>query len=101
MSLHSVMQIFIGLSQLKESESLVDDIKQLIYGTELFKNENSINFRNTDVQSNSLTEIKSHALNILRTLVKNTQLGDMVQNYIADCLISAVRCYDGNCWAVS
>lgn len=93
------MKILIGLSQLKESENVGLEIKQTILETELFKDEQGNEFI-SDFKTDSLTVIKSHALNILRTLVKNAQLGDLIQDYISDCLISAVRSYDGISWTV-
>lgn len=50
---------------------------------------------------NKASEIKTHALNILRSLYKHAPLAKMVQEYVADGFIIALNGYDSESWMVS
>lgn len=47
----------------------------------------------------TLSELKTHALNILRALFKHAQLGDLTKNYASQGLIAAIKSYDEKTWA--
>ena len=113
--LYSVMKILLGLAQLKHSENVMTVIKILIHESTIFSQFEEvcdISSRGCKIIINSkkddddkkndvnITEIKTHALNILRALFKHSKLEASVQDYIADGFKVAIRSYDGKSWAV-
>lgn len=100
----SVMKILLGFTQL-ENVNLWERIKQLIYTNSVFSEyENTFEFlryndHSIDRNSIKVTEIKTHALNILRAIFRHAQLAEIVNNYVADGLIAAFKSYDALTWA--
>lgn len=106
---HSVMRILLKLTQLKDDADFATDLKSMLCSETLFSNSDRFHEAEknieksaleTDERSNKITEIKTHALNILRALYKHCQLGDLVQEYVSEGLIAAIKSYDGKSWAV-
>lgn len=86
----------------------LDDIKNILSNETIFTDGEKSQYLNdlnlTEkgcMKLNEITEIKTHALNILRALYRHTSLGELVQDYIADGFIAAFKSYDGKSWAVS
>ncbi|XP_024228458.1 thyroid adenoma-associated protein homolog [Bombus impatiens] len=101
----SVIKILLGLTQLK-SENLWEKVQQLIYSNSVFTHyENSLATLkyNDDCPVNEnivqVTEIKTHALNILRAIFRHSHLAEVVNNYVEDGLIAAFKSYDAATWA--
>ncbi|XP_058805836.1 thyroid adenoma-associated protein homolog [Phymastichus coffea] len=102
---HSVMRILLQLVNIEDdfnlkkaedilfNESVFDDFEKAQSLDDLSKAENN------SVKLNENTEIKTHALNILRALYRHCLLGDLVKEYIADGFIAAFKSYDGQSWA--
>nr|XP_012149021.1 PREDICTED: thyroid adenoma-associated protein homolog [Megachile rotundata] len=101
---HSVMTILLKFTNL-ENINLRDKVRRLIYTNSVFSEyENSLeSLTHTDecVRENAtqVTEIKTHALNILRTIFRNSRLGEVANNYVEDGLIAAIKSYDALTWA--
>lgn len=102
-----MIKILLGLTQLK-SENLWEKVQQLIYSNSVFTHyENSFATLkyNDDCPVNEnivqVTEIKTHALNILRAIFRHSHLAEVVNNYVEDGLIAAFKSYDAATWAVS
>ncbi|XP_076752598.1 thyroid adenoma-associated protein homolog [Xylocopa sonorina] len=96
----SVMKILLGLTQF-ESGNLLEKL-QLMYSNTVFTQyENLLELSKCNMSENSahVTEIKTHALNILRVIFRHSHLAEVVNNYIEDGLIAAIRSYDGSTWA--
>ena len=83
-------------------------VQHLIYSNSVFSHyENSLVTLkyNDDCPVNEniiqVTEIKTHALNILRAIFRHSHLAEVVNNYVEDGLIAAFKSYDAVTWAVS
>ncbi|XP_047346981.1 thyroid adenoma-associated protein homolog isoform X3 [Vespa velutina] len=106
-ALHSVMKILLGFTELEDNVNVWKDIKRVVYEKTIFSEfENFIDLSRTDINESScednkiqVTEIKTHALNILRALFRHSPLGDSVKTFIADGVIAAFKNYDGKSWA--
>lgn len=105
---HSVMKILLSLTQVDDETELTAQATNLISNNFLSSNEiidddQQKSIINTSNQHNqvTLTEVKTHALNILRALFKHAQLGELARAYAADGLIAAIKSYDEKTWAVS
>ncbi|XP_035729863.1 thyroid adenoma-associated protein-like isoform X2 [Vespa mandarinia] len=106
-ALHSVMKILLGFTELEDNINVWKDIKRVVYEKTIFSEfENFIDLSRTDINESScednkiqVTEIKTHALNILRALFRHSPLGDSVKTFIADGVIAAFKNYDGKSWA--
>lgn len=106
---HSVMKILLQFTKLESAFSLWQQVKCIVYRDTIFSEYEYLT--DSIIQDKSehpyekikldVTEIKTHSMNILRTLFRHSQLGDMVKDYIADGLITAFKNYDSNTWAVS
>ncbi|XP_053978805.1 thyroid adenoma-associated protein [Hylaeus volcanicus] len=100
----SVMKILLGFTEL-QNINLWKEIKELMYRDSAFlEYENtfeSLRFNNDHcINKNSIqvTEIKTHALNILRAIFRHSQLAEIVNNYVEDGLIAAFKSYDALTW---
>ncbi|XP_017883798.1 thyroid adenoma-associated protein homolog [Ceratina calcarata] len=94
----SVMKILLGFTQLNDDENVLEKVQQLIYSNSAFAQyENLIN--STNENNFQITEIKTHALNILRAIFRHSHLAEVVNNYVEDGLIAAFRSYDAPSWA--
>lgn len=100
------MKILLGLTLL-EGVDLQKKAKRLIYSNSVFADFESLLVspkQNNDLSaiesSAQVTEIKTHALNILRAIFRHSQLGEVVNNYVEDGIIAAFRSYDALTWAV-
>ncbi|CAL7943054.1 unnamed protein product [Xylocopa violacea] len=96
----SVMKILLGLTQF-ESGNLLEKL-QLMYSSTVFTQyENLLELSKCNISENNahVTEIKTHALNILRVIFRHSHLAEVVNNYVEDGLIAAIRSYDGSTWA--
>ncbi|KAI4501053.1 hypothetical protein M0802_003856 [Mischocyttarus mexicanus] len=106
-ALYSVMKILLGFTELEDNVNIWSDIKRVVYDKTIFSEfENLIDLSRTDINESltednkiQVTEIKTHALNILRALFRHSQLGDLIKTFIADGLIAAFKNYDGKSWA--
>ncbi|XP_043666118.1 thyroid adenoma-associated protein [Vespula pensylvanica] len=106
-ALHSVMKILLGFTELEDNVNVWKDIKRVVYEKTIFSEfENFIDLSRTDINESlcednkiQVTEIKIHALNILRALFRHSPLGDSVKIFIADGVIAAFKNYDGKSWA--
>ncbi|XP_076629490.1 thyroid adenoma-associated protein homolog isoform X1 [Colletes latitarsis] len=101
----SVMKILLGFTQL-ENVNPWKKIKTLMYTESVFSEyENTFESIQYDtdhcIDGNSIqvTEIKTHALNILRAIFRHSHLAEIVNNYVADGLIAAFKSYDALTWA--
>ncbi|XP_031835838.1 thyroid adenoma-associated protein homolog [Nomia melanderi] len=102
----SVMKILLGFTQL-EGGDLWKTIKTLLYTDTVFSEyEDTFESLTTDDDghhaegsSTKVTEIKTHALNILRAIFRHSGLAEVVNNYVADGLIAAFKSYDALTWA--
>ena len=106
---HSVMKLLLGFTNLKEDTEITAKTRALMYqgtifydlqDTENTKTESSDGISNRNHRE-TMTEVKTHSLNILRALFKHAQLGDLAMTYAADGLSAAITSYDGKTWAVS
>ncbi|KAJ8688100.1 hypothetical protein QAD02_023895 [Eretmocerus hayati] len=105
LTLHPVMKILLRLSNISH-EFDVTEAQKILFSENLF-DENEIQqylhprngTRKKFTQLNEITEIKTHALNILRALFRHCKLGELVQDYIADGFKTAFKSYDGESWA--
>ncbi|KOC70573.1 Thyroid adenoma-associated protein like protein [Habropoda laboriosa] len=89
-----VMKILLGLTQL-ESENVWDEVKELMYSNSVFTE-----YKNLCTPLNAqVTEIKTHALNVLRGIFRHSHLAEVVNNYVEDGLIAAFKSYDASTWA--
>lgn len=103
------MKILLGFTDLEEGSEISTKTKSLMYEETIFsdlqdtdsKCDESFDSSNNKMNHETITEIKTHALNILRALFKHAQLGDLARSYAADGLSAAIRSYDGKTWAVS
>lgn len=101
------MKILLGFTDLEEDTELSTKTKSLMYEKSIFADLQETEMKNNENAATSkknyvtITEIKTHALNILRALFKHAQLGDLSRTYAADGLSAAIRSYDGKTWAVS
>ena len=77
----------------KICKSLFEKIEELFKDIDELKNLESTKF-------NKVTEIKTHAMNILRALFKHSQLGDLVKDYVGNGFMVAIKNYDGESWMV-
>ncbi|XP_017767432.1 PREDICTED: thyroid adenoma-associated protein homolog [Eufriesea mexicana] len=100
----SMMNILLGLTQL-ECGNLWEKVQKLIYSNSVFtqyKNCFTTLKHNNDCPMNGniaqITEIKAHALNILRAIFRHSQLAEVVSNYVEDGLIAAFKSYDAPTW---
>ncbi|KAK1119163.1 hypothetical protein K0M31_013659 [Melipona bicolor] len=100
-----VMKILLSLTQL-ESDNLRKQVLQLIYSNSVFTHYgNSLVALkcNHDYSTNEnvvqITEIKTHALNILRAIFRHSHLAHAVNSYVEGGLIAAFRSYDAVTWA--
>ncbi|XP_076281120.1 thyroid adenoma-associated protein homolog [Lasioglossum baleicum] len=102
----SVMKILLGFTQLEGTDFWIN-VKQLLYTDTVFSQyKDTFDLLSTDedgyhvgVNSSKVTEIRTHALNILRAIFRHSQLGEVVNNYVADGLIAAFKSYDALTWA--
>lgn len=101
------MNILLGLTQL-ECRNLWEKVQKLIYSNTVFTQyENCFATlkHNSDCPVNGniaqITEIKTHALNILRAIFRHSQLAEVVNNYVEDGLIAAFKSYDASTWTVN
>ncbi|XP_011297107.1 thyroid adenoma-associated protein homolog [Fopius arisanus] len=96
---HSVMRILLGLTQFTE-ESQLSSAKDLLESEMFFDNVRGTSALSAStIHSVTMTEVKTHALNILRALFKHAQLGDLTRVYAAEGLIAAIKSYDEKTWA--
>jgi hypothetical protein len=104
---HSIIRILFKLVAIEYNFDL-NDVEKLLFHESLFtqykefhfsNQMNNVNNRCTEL--NKVTEIKIHALNILRALFRHCLLGDLVKDYIAEGFITAFKSYDGESWAVN
>ncbi|XP_015126019.1 thyroid adenoma-associated protein homolog [Diachasma alloeum] len=95
---HSVMRILLGLTEFTE-ECQLSGAKELLEKEDFFKAIRSPSASPNSSHSITMTEVKTHALNILRALFKHAQLGDLTRAYAADGLIAAIKSYDEKTWA--
>ncbi|XP_034189800.2 thyroid adenoma-associated protein homolog [Osmia lignaria lignaria] len=99
---HSVMTILLEFTQL-ENVNLWDKVKRLIYRNSVFSEyENSLESVDgccINENKTQVTEIRTHALNILRAVFRNSRLGEVVNDYVEDGLIAAIKSYDALTWA--
>lgn len=97
------MTILLEFTQL-ENVNLWDKVKRLIYRNSVFSEyENSLESIDEcciNESKTQVTEIRTHALNILRAVFRNSRLGEVVNNYVEDGLIVAIKSYDALTWAV-
>lgn len=106
-ALHSVMKILLGFTELEDNVNVWKDIKRVVYYKTIFSEfENFIDLSRVYINENlgednrvQVTEIKTHALNILRALFRHSPLGDSVKTFVADGVIAAFKNYDGKSWA--
>ncbi|KAG7199267.1 hypothetical protein KM043_018130 [Ampulex compressa] len=104
---HSVMKILLGFTEFAHDVDLRAQARCLIYEKTVFSEfkdhfdhlKFDLNEDHVEQNKSQITEIKTHALNILRAIFKHSQLGESVKNYIGDGLIAAFKSYDGKTWA--
>ncbi|XP_014206735.1 thyroid adenoma-associated protein homolog [Copidosoma floridanum] len=96
---HPVMNILLKLAFLNDDFNVAEVKTILSSEILLFTDEYLEKTTKECTQLNEITEIKSHALNILRALFRHCLLGDLVKDYIADGFIVAFKSYDGKTWA--
>lgn len=102
---HTTMKILLDITKIDDEFELWGKSWELISTNKFFldiQDEHSKPCILTDENSIcnvTLTEVKTHALNILRSLFKHTQLGDLTKNYAQDGLIAAIKSYDEKTWA--
>lgn len=101
------MKILLGFTQL-QARNLRENIKELMYRNTAFSEyENTVELLegndDHDIGEGAVrvTEIKIHALNILRALFRHSQIAEVVSDYVEDGLIVAFKSYDASTWAVS
>lgn len=104
---HSVMRILLKLVNIDDDFNL-NKAEDILFKEDVFDDfekaqqiDDSSKNESDSVKLNENTEIKTHALNILRALYRHCLLGDLVKEYIADGFIAAFKSYDGDSWAVS
>ncbi|XP_063979091.1 tRNA (32-2'-O)-methyltransferase regulator THADA [Diachasmimorpha longicaudata] len=95
---HSVMRILLGLTQFTEEHQL-SGAKDLLEKEDFFNGIRNPTTSLNSTHSITMTEVKTHALNILRALFKHAQLGELTRAYAADGLIAAIKSYDEKTWA--
>ncbi|OXU19645.1 hypothetical protein TSAR_015763 [Trichomalopsis sarcophagae] len=101
---HSVMRILLKLVNVGNDFDL-NEVENILFSETLFNGHrkpqlfNGLEKLEETSKLNEITEIKSHALNILRALYRHCLLGDLVKDYIAEGFIVAFKCYDGESWA--
>lgn len=105
---HSVMKILLKFAKFENTVNPWQEIKRIMYEQSIFSYYKNLMEPKTDDENecheevmSDVTEIKTHAMNILRALFRHSQFGDMVEKYVADGLIVAFKSYDGKTWAVS
>ncbi|KAK0096584.1 hypothetical protein PV326_005045 [Microctonus aethiopoides] len=105
---HSVMRILLALVQLDDKNEFIINATELISKEDFFHDYREIsteNYSSTVINTNhssncvTLSEVKTHALNVLRALFKHAQLGDFARAYAADGLIVAIKNYNEKTWA--
>ncbi|XP_043284678.1 thyroid adenoma-associated protein homolog [Venturia canescens] len=104
---HPTMKILLGFTDLEESTGIsTTTTKSLLYEKTIFADLQDTDLNNSESPPDmskrnyvTITEIKTHALNILRALFKHAQLGGLSRTYAADGLSAAIRSYDGKTWA--
>ncbi|XP_011499333.1 PREDICTED: thyroid adenoma-associated protein homolog [Ceratosolen solmsi marchali] len=105
LTFHSIIRILFKLVTVEDNYNL-NDVENLLFQESLFTQykkliiihkANGIETKCTEL--NKVTEIKTHALNILRALFRHCLLGDLVKDYIAEGFITAFKSYDGKSWA--
>ncbi|XP_012278910.1 thyroid adenoma-associated protein homolog isoform X2 [Orussus abietinus] len=104
-ALISVMKILLGFTKFTSEDDLSAKLDDLIHDDTVFfeLKDISTNFNHPSTMKHSehkdaVTEIKTHALNILRALFKHSLLGEAVKPYVADGIIAAIKSYDGQTW---
>lgn len=102
-----MIKILLEFTQL-ENANIWEKIQQIMYSNSVFMySEKSLeiskhnNDRSLNENIAQITEIKTHALNILRAIFRYSHLAEIVHNYIEDGLIAAFRSYDALTWAVN
>lgn len=100
-----MMKILLEFTQL-ENANIWEKIQQIMYSNPVFiysEKSLAISKHNHSLNENiaQITEIKTHALNILRAIFRYSHLAEIVHNYIEDGLIAAFRNYDALTWAVN
>ncbi|XP_015594002.1 uncharacterized protein LOC107267174 isoform X2 [Cephus cinctus] len=103
-AISSVLTILIGLINIENEDELISKAKSLMYDGTIFSDlENTITWTNiSDFESTSesrLTEMKVHAINILRALFRSSEPKLRTYMMFEDTLIAAIKSYNKNTWA--